>query len=738
MKSTLILNIALIPLLFFLFTCREPLEEDTTPPTISVSSHSSGQTVGEIVIIKVTTDDNEGISKVELYINNELVLTVTESPFEFIWNTTKLEDGDYILKCISYDTSDNSTPSQPITLKVNNQSFSPSGVNVNSIVFENSGFTITWNKSTETDFESYQLEKSVETQMNDYTVIHTTTDINKISYFDSNGDPLHYQYYRITVTDTFGLEKKGQIFPSSLDPIPNSVDVTSVSYTLTDLTVEWEKSIDSDFKHYKLLYSETENGTNSEIDTYTEINTTTYTTTVFDPTHQNWFWIEVEDTLGQSSIGNGQTSSIDSPPTNIDLNPILYVEDDNGSYIITWSQNNDSDFKSYTLYESMFEDMSGKIATFNTNNLDEISYTITGVKETEARYYQVVVEDHWGLQFVSNIQGGSSDNSSGLTIPTTTTSTIFVKTEPELRAAVQVEKSYVIIENNITLTTSSNYQVEKGVIINGYGSNYGTGGKILYADGTMPSGAFFEMGKDSEIWGIRLIGNNSSGSMGIKVYNKNNVKIKKCEIVGFGNSAISFGGNTSSTYKKGYISSNYIHDNQQSPYGYGIVIDSNSEIYIDNNIFKNNRHHVTSRDLKSSSGIDYLGVRYEASYNTILANSDDEEAHFDVHGNDSYGACSGYGFLWDNGQAGSWIKIHHNQFLGNNDVHVLIRGVPVSTVSSGGGYRIYNNNFGPNKYQIMTCDNLELLQTNVAVLFTDPNLIIGDNFNKYVTINENY
>lgn len=369
--------------------------------------------------------------------------------------------------------------------------------------------------------------------------------------------------------------------------------------------------------------------------------------------------------------------------------------------------------------------------------------TITGtdslvnwIAPTNAGSYSVMitVTDNYGGQ---DTRSGNLTVIDSLTVPTTTTSTILVKTEPDLRAAVQVEYAYIIIENNITLTTSSNYKLEEGVIINGNGRNYGDGGKIFYANGTISSGAFFEMGKNSEIWGIRLIGDNSADSKGINVYNKNNVKIKNCEIVGFGNYAIGFGGNTSSTYKKGYISSNYIHDNQQSPYGYGIVINRNSEVYINNNKFKNNRHHVTSRDLKNSSDIDYLGVRYEASYNTILANTDDEEAHFDVHGNDSYGAC-GYGFLWDNGQAGSWIKIHHNQFLGNNDVHVQIRGVPVSTVASGGGYRIYNNNFGPNNTQIMTCDNLVFPLTNVAAFFTDPNLVNGDNFNTYVTMDENY
>ena len=38
----------------------------------------------------------------------------------------------------------------------------------------------------------------------------------------------------------------------------------------------------------------------------------------------------------------------------------------------------------------------------------------------------------------------------------------------------------------------------------------------------------------------------------------------------------------------------------------------------------------------------------------------------------------------------------------------------------------------------MTCDNLVFPLNNVAALFTDPNLVNGDNFNAYVTMDENY
>jgi hypothetical protein len=330
------------------------------------------------------------------------------------------------------------------------------------------------------------------------------------------------------------------------------------------------------------------------------------------------------------------------------------------------------------------------------------------------------------------------DNSEEFTIPSSITNTVHVKTEPELRAAVQIENTYIILENDITLTTSSNYKLARGVIINGYGSNYGTHGKIVYANGTMPTGAFFEMGEESEIWGIRLFGDYSSDSKGIIAYNKTNIKIKNCELTGFTNYAIKFGGNTSSTYKKGYITSNYIHDNQQLPYGYGIVINKNSEVYVSKNKFINNRHHIASRDHKDSNGNDYLGVRYEASYNIILENTENEEAHFDAHGNESYGSCLMFDFLWDHGQAGSWIKIHDNIFLGNRDIHVLLRGIPVSTVTEGGGYRIYNNNFGPNMGSVSACNNLGSSNQKVAVLFTDRNIVADDNFTKYVTIYDNY
>ncbi len=415
----------LLPILFLIYWGCED-EQDTTPPTVSISSHSSGQTVNEIVTITVTTQDNEGISKVEFFVDDSLVLTDTESPYQYVWNTTEYEDGEHIVKVISYDNSDNSTESQPIMLNIDNLSSSPQSSQITSIVFNNGGFTITWKKSTDEDFNSYQLERSVESEMNDYEVIYTTQVITDTSYVDNDIDPLIYQYYRIMISDTLGLQTKSQIVSSSLDSIPTPIDVTLVNYTLDEMTVTWEESINGDFKDYKLMYSQTESGDKDTLIIYTDKSITSHILTEFNPTHDNWFWVSVSDTLGQSSIGNGMTNEIDSPPTPSVIDSINY---ENDSFHIYWTQNNDDDFQSYKLYESFSEDMSGHTEIFNTNNINEISYIVTGINEEGFRYYQLVVEDVWGLQSESNIEFyrplfvmmfGGNDNDEGKSVQQTT------------------------------------------------------------------------------------------------------------------------------------------------------------------------------------------------------------------------------------------------------------------------------------------------------------------------------
>ena len=90
----------------------------------------------------------------------------------------------------------------------------------------------------------------------------------------------------------------------------------------------------------------------------------------------------------------------------IGLPSFLFIVYQGGSFTITWSQNNDNDFSSYELYESMLEDMSSETLIYETDVRTDTTYVVTGIVDEDIRYYQVVIKDIIGLQSVSNIESG--------------------------------------------------------------------------------------------------------------------------------------------------------------------------------------------------------------------------------------------------------------------------------------------------------------------------------------------
>ena len=387
----------LLSVLFFIYWGCEDV--DTTPPTVTITFPQNNSSVSEMVSITCISSDNEGVEKVELWVNGVTTeLTDNSEPYSFDWNTTLLDNGNYTITIRSYDTSDNTTDSDPITLTVDNSGSYPQSVSITSIVFSDGSFTITWNQSTDSDFGSYELEKSVESTMGDYDVIYTTEDVTNTNYVDSDVDPLSYLYYRVSVIDTFSYKTKSQIVSSSLDPVPTSVNVTSVTYTLSEMTVGWEESVDGDFRDYELLYSETESGDKNTVVTYTDKSTTSHIITNFDPTHENWFWVLVSDTLGQSSVGSGMTNSIDSSPTQINISSVTYGLSE---MVVSWNQSNDNDFVSYELLYS--ETQSGEQTFITTiTDVNTTSYTITDFDPTQENWFKVKVTDYWNLTSTGN------------------------------------------------------------------------------------------------------------------------------------------------------------------------------------------------------------------------------------------------------------------------------------------------------------------------------------------------
>jgi hypothetical protein len=86
-------------------------KEDTIAPVITSVNLSMNDTIRNNFNIKVDATDNKGIKMLELYANDSLIARINGVPFEFLWKTTEMKDGAYLVKAIIYDSKGNKAES---------------------------------------------------------------------------------------------------------------------------------------------------------------------------------------------------------------------------------------------------------------------------------------------------------------------------------------------------------------------------------------------------------------------------------------------------------------------------------------------------------------------------------------------------------------------------------------------------------------------------------------------------
>ncbi|HYO74045.1 MAG TPA: Ig-like domain-containing protein, partial [Archangium sp.] len=96
------------------------VDNDWTPPTVSLTAPASGATVTGSVTVSATASDNVGIARVEFYDGSSLVGSDTTSPFSLSWNSRNGPNGSRTLTARALDTAGNSATSAPVTVTANN------------------------------------------------------------------------------------------------------------------------------------------------------------------------------------------------------------------------------------------------------------------------------------------------------------------------------------------------------------------------------------------------------------------------------------------------------------------------------------------------------------------------------------------------------------------------------------------------------------------------------------------
>ncbi|SPP99478.1 Serine protease, subtilase family [Candidatus Sulfobium mesophilum] len=110
---------------------------DTTAPTASIVTPSTGATVSGTTTVNVSASDNVGVTKVQLYINGGLFATDTTGPYSFSWDTSTYSNGTYDIVAYAYDAAGNVGQSSHISASVSNAivSLSPSDTTPPTVSF---------------------------------------------------------------------------------------------------------------------------------------------------------------------------------------------------------------------------------------------------------------------------------------------------------------------------------------------------------------------------------------------------------------------------------------------------------------------------------------------------------------------------------------------------------------------------------------------------------------------------
>jgi len=88
---------------------------DTTPPTVTITSPTQGQSVSGNTTVRVSVWDNVGVVRCELFINGALTDASTTAPFNMRFNAKRMS-GALILTVKAYDAAGNVGISSPVTV----------------------------------------------------------------------------------------------------------------------------------------------------------------------------------------------------------------------------------------------------------------------------------------------------------------------------------------------------------------------------------------------------------------------------------------------------------------------------------------------------------------------------------------------------------------------------------------------------------------------------------------------
>ena len=98
---------------------------DTTQPTVSITSPANNSTHSGTITVSANASDNVGVTRVEFFINGQLISTDMSSPYTASLNTNNYTNGQYALTARAYDAANNNRTSSTVNITINNTTTPP-------------------------------------------------------------------------------------------------------------------------------------------------------------------------------------------------------------------------------------------------------------------------------------------------------------------------------------------------------------------------------------------------------------------------------------------------------------------------------------------------------------------------------------------------------------------------------------------------------------------------------------
>ena len=92
-------------------------DQGGSAPTVEILEPGDEDQVSGDVTIVISAADDDGIDRVELVIDGEEAAELTDTPYEWVWDTSELDFGTYTIEATAFDTDENSA-SDEITVEL--------------------------------------------------------------------------------------------------------------------------------------------------------------------------------------------------------------------------------------------------------------------------------------------------------------------------------------------------------------------------------------------------------------------------------------------------------------------------------------------------------------------------------------------------------------------------------------------------------------------------------------------